>query len=81
MKVLNSTILTLLITATQAMAYEGATGEGPSLLMICFMGFGALIIVMQVFPAAILFWGMFKGLISSTGKNAKEAAAGSSDKH
>jgi hypothetical protein len=81
MKVLKSTIASLLLTATQVMAYgEAANGEGPSLLMICFMGFGALVIVFQIFPAAILFWGMAKGLITSAGKSGHEATAGNPDK-
>ena len=82
MKVLKSTIISLLITVTEVMAYGGgADGEGPSLLMICLMGFGALIIVFQIFPAIILFLGMVKGLVSSAGKNTHEASAGSADKH
>ena len=81
MKVLKSAILTLLLTATQVMAYgEGTNGESPSLLMVCFMGFFALIIVCQVFPAAMLFWGMVKGLVSSADKKTNGAVAGSSDK-
>jgi hypothetical protein len=81
MKVLKSTLITLLLTATQVMAYgEAGNGAGPSLLMICFMGFGAMVIVFQVFPAVMLFCGMVKGLVSSTGKRTTEGAAGNSHK-
>lgn len=77
MKVLKSTIITLLLTATQVMAYgDAANGAGPSLLMVCLMGFGAMILVFQVFPAVMLFCGMVKGLITSTGKSTTKVAAG-----
>jgi hypothetical protein len=67
MRVLNSTIIALLLTATQALAYgEGSTGEGLSFMMILFMGFGAVILVFQIFPALILFCGMVKGIVSAT---------------
>ena len=80
MKVLKSLITALLITATQALAYGGgAEGEGPSLLMILFIGFFAVVIVFQIFPAAVLFAGMVKGLLSSRAKEEKETAAGNSD--
>ncbi len=82
MKVLKSLIIALLLTATQALAYGGgADGEGPSLLMILFMGFFAVIIVFQLFPAAVLFAGMVKGFVSSRAKEGKEAAADNSDTH
>ena len=78
MKVLKSLIITLLITATQALAFGGgADAEGPSLLMILFMGFFAVIIVFQIFPAAVLFAGMVKGLLSSRAKEEKEATVNS----
>ena len=81
MKALKSTLITLLITATQALAYADGTegGEGPSIMMILFMGFFAVIIVFQIFPAAVLFAGMLKGIFSSRAKVEKEAASGSSD--
>ena len=66
MRVLKSTIIAMVITATEALAYGGgANGEGPSLLMILFMGFGAVIIVCQIFPAVMLFCGIVKGLMQA----------------
>ena len=80
MKVLKSSIAALLITATEALAYGGGSnGEGPGFLMLLFMGFGAVIIVFQIFPATMLFCGMVKGLISSGAKVTKEAAAVNSE--
>jgi len=79
MKVLKSTVISLLLTATQVMAYgEAADGAEPSLLMICFMGFGAVIIVFQIFPAVMLSLGMAKGLLP--GKSGNGAAAETSVK-
>jgi len=79
MRVLKSTIIAMLLTATEALANGGgASEEGLSFMMILFMGFGAVILVFQIFPALILFCGMVKGIVSV--KSTKDAAAGSSDK-
>ena len=58
--------------ATEALANGGgASEEGLSFMMILFMGFGAVILVFQIFPALILFCGMVKGIVSAT-KSTKE---------
>ena len=70
MKVLYATILSLVITVTEALAAGGGGSvEGLGLLAIFFMGFGALIIVFQLVPALILFGGMLKALCSPAAKN------------
>jgi len=79
MRVLISTIVSLLVTVSQVLASGGGGGEPVSILMILFFGFGALILVFQLFPAVVLFIGMVKGLISSAKKTTNEAEAGSSD--
>ena len=78
MRVLISTIVSLLVTASQVLASGGGSGEPVSILMILFLGFGALVLVFQLFPAVVLFIGMVKGLISAK-KTTNEAEAGSSD--
>ncbi len=76
MRVLKSTIIAMLITATEALAYgEVSAGEGLSFMMILFMGFGALILVFQIFPALILFIGMIKGIVAPAVKKDKAVAA------
>ena len=76
MRVLKSTIAAMLLTATEALAYGGGTdGEGLSFLMILFMGFGALILVFQLFPAVVLFIGMIKGIMAPAVKKEDAAAA------
>jgi len=75
MKAIYSTIASILLTATAALAYDGgASGEGLSFMMIAFMGFGAVILVFQIFPALILFCGMVKGIVSAT-RSTKDAEA------
>ena len=54
--------------ASVAYAAPGSEGDGVSLLGALFLGFFALIIVSQLVPAAILFYGMIKGVFS-VGKN------------
>jgi len=51
-------------SASAAYAATGAPSEGAGLLTYCFVGFFALIIVLQFVPAMILFAGMIKGLFS-----------------
>ena len=78
MRVLISTIAALLVTVSQVMAAGGNNAEPVSVLMILFMGFGALILVFQLFPAVVLFVGMVKGLMAPVVKK-DEAKAGSGD--
>lgn len=47
-----------------AYAAPASEGEGMSLLGYLFLGFFTLIIVSQVIPAGILFYGMVKGVFS-----------------
>jgi hypothetical protein len=51
--------------ASAAYAAPGSEGDGMSWLGYLFLGFFALIIISQVVPAAILCFGMIKGVFSS----------------
>jgi len=51
--------------ASVAYAAPGSEGDGMSYLGYLFLGFFALIIVSQLVPAALLFYGMVKGVFSS----------------
>ena len=51
--------------ASAAYAAPGSEGDGISWLGYLFLGFFALIIISQVVPAAILCFGMIKGVFSS----------------
>jgi hypothetical protein len=62
------------------MAAGGGSGEPVSILMILFLGFGALILVFQLFPAVVLFVGMLKGLMAPAVKKDEAAAAPNLDK-
>ena len=55
----------LLCGASVAYAAPGSEGEGMSYLGYLFLGFFALIIVSQLVPAAMLFYGMIKGVFSA----------------
>jgi hypothetical protein len=78
MRVLISTIVSLLVTVSQVMASGGGNAEPVSILMVLFLGFGALILVFQLFPAVVLFVGMVKGIMAPAVKK-EEAAAESGD--
>lgn len=58
-----------------SVAYAAPTGEGDgvSLLGYLFLGFFTLIVVTQLVPAGILFFGMVKGVFSADKKT--DAAA------
>ena len=51
--------------ASVAYAAPGSEGDGVSWLGALFLGFFALIIVSQLVPAGLLFYGMIKGVFSS----------------
>jgi hypothetical protein len=57
------------------LAAGGSNAEPLSYLAILFMGFGALILVFQIFPAAVLFVGMIKGILAPAVKKEKAVAA------
>ncbi len=57
-------------TASAAYAAPGAATEGAGFLAYLFVGFFALIIVTQLVPAMILFFGMVKGLFTQEKKAA-----------
>ena len=80
MRVLISTIAALLVSVSQVMAAGGGSTEPVGILMILFIGFGALILVFQLFPAVVLFVGMVKGLMAPAVKKEKvEAGSGDSN--
>jgi len=59
----------LVYSASVAYAAPGSEGEGISYLGYLFLGFFALIVVSQLVPACILFYGMVKGVFSSRTDN------------
>ncbi|HKL26347.1 MAG TPA: hypothetical protein VJ910_09005 [Desulfuromonadales bacterium] len=66
MKTILKTVALMLFTnASAAYAAAGATGQEAGLLVYLFAGFFAVIIITQLVPAAILLFGMLKGVFSS----------------
>ena len=57
-----------LLTSTAALASSGVTNKvfvsGP--LILIFLGFCALVVVVQCIPAIIMLYGMIKGTVSVT---------------
>jgi hypothetical protein len=62
-----STAAISLLTSTAALASSGATNKvfvsGP--LVLLFLGFCALVVVVQCIPAIITLYGMIKGAVSA----------------
>ena len=79
MKVLSATILSLMITGTQALAAAGgANTEGIGLLGTFFIAFAVLVILFQFLPGVALFIGTLKGIFSSEASKSAKEVAGSS---
>lgn len=61
-----SAVALSLVTSTAALASSGATNKvfvsGP--LILLFLGFCALVVVIQCVPAIIMLYGMIKGTVS-----------------
>ncbi|MBK5274752.1 MAG: hypothetical protein JJE30_06845 [Desulfuromonadales bacterium] len=61
-----SAVALSLVTSTAALASSGATNKvfvsGP--LILLFLGFCALVVVIQCIPAIIMLYGMVKGTVS-----------------
>ncbi len=71
MKALYTVLLTLAMTATNALATTGGEPVELSFMTVLFMGFGAMIIVFQLIPGVILFAGMLKGVLSPADKKSE----------
>ena len=65
-----STVLLSLATSTAALASSGSTNKvfvsGP--LILLFLGFCALVVVVQCIPSIIMLYGMIKGAASNKEK-------------
>lgn len=51
-------------SATSALASDGALSDSGGPLVWFFIGFGALVIMLQAVPAMIMLYSMLKGLLS-----------------
>lgn len=61
--------LTMLVgTTSAAYAASAMQSEGAGILTYMFVGFFALIVITQLAPAMVLFFGLIKGLFSRQGK-------------
>jgi hypothetical protein len=62
-----SAVALILVTSTGALASSGVTNKvfvsGP--LILLFLGFCALVVVIQCIPAVIMLYGMIKGSVSA----------------
>ncbi|TRZ53732.1 hypothetical protein D4S03_01345 [bacterium] len=65
MKILMKILAVIAVWATPALASKDAETMGGSLLVLLFLGFGALIVVFQMIPGLLLFVSMLKGLFVS----------------
>jgi len=76
MKTILASILSLLITGTQALATgNGNNGESLGLMATLFIAFSILIVIFQLFPGIMLFGGMIKGLFSMDDKKSSSVFA------
>ena len=69
MKLIITVLTAIMVKATPVLASSGQESVGTSLLVLLFLGFGALIVVCQLIPSLVLFCSMLKGLFDSTAKN------------
>ena len=79
MRVLISTIAALTASVSQALASGGGDAEPLSFLTILFIGFGALVLVFQLFPAVVLLAGMIKGVLAPAAPGGKATEADGSN--
>ena len=65
MKLKTAILTAIMLTATPVLASSDMETGGTSLLVLLFLGFGALIIACQLVPSLMLFCSMLKGLFST----------------
>ena len=74
MKFIPATVLSLMITGTQALASAGdANSEGMGLLATFFVAFAVLVVLFQFLPGMTLLMGILKGIFAPESKRGKEA--------
>lgn len=64
-KMLKSCLFALIASATAAYASGTPQSEEGGLLVIIFFGFVGLVLVFQMVPGVLLFFGMMKGIFGS----------------
>lgn len=62
MKIMMTILAAVMVEATPALASSDPETTGTSLLVLLFLGFGALIVAFQLIPSVVLFGSMLKGL-------------------
>ena len=70
MKTLTKSLIASVAWAMPALAAGQTHDEGGSLMMVLFLGFGALILVFQLFPGLALFTVMLKEILTGTRRKA-----------
>jgi len=68
MKTLRMLMTMVVGSASAAYAAAGTHNDGAGILAYAFIGFFALIVVSQLVPAMILFFGMIKGVFAGKEK-------------
>lgn len=69
MKTLRMLLSMVIGSASAAYAAAGTQSESAGILAYAFIGFFALIVVSQLVPAMILFFGMIKGILAGKEKS------------
>ena len=69
MKIVMTILTAVMVEATPALASGDPEATGTSLLVLLFLGFGALIVAFQLIPSVVLFSSMLKGLFGSAVKH------------
>jgi hypothetical protein len=69
MKIMMKSLAAIMVGATPALASSDPETMGSSLLVFLFLGFGALIVVLQLIPSMLLFGSMLKGLFGGAGNH------------
>jgi len=64
MKTTLATMMTLIASASSALAASGAEAEGNGLLVTLFLGIGALVVAFQLIPGLALLVAMIRGLFA-----------------
>lgn len=65
MKFKTAILVAVMLATTPALASSEMETAGTSLLVLLFLGFGALIVACQLVPSLMLFCSMLKGLFNN----------------
>lgn len=71
----------VLVSISPAMAVDTTKVYNSGILVLVFLGFLAMILLVQLLPALAMLWGMIRGMVKRTVEEQKEPVEATTDRN